>query len=537
VAIGTTAWAIVACNPLWGIDDLAPRSCPEDPGCGGAGGTPECTPGVRELCYSGPEGTRDVGTCHGGERTCRPDGRFGPCDGEVVPLLEQGELCGNDSDEDCDGVPCAVLVWASRFGDPQPQLATHVDAAESGDVVITGELLGDVRFGGDVLSAGTAVDLFLALFDTSGEHRFSRHADSDPDICRGAGSAIGGSGEVSVVGACEGMVDYGAGNVSADGRDACLFRYAANGVLASTPLMLGDGAAQHGDDIAYDAAGNFVVTGRFDGTMSGPGVTPVTAGPSGSMFALKLGLTNAWLREIPSGGYGIAPDYVHVATDPLSGDVVVGGYASAAADFGGGVLAHGGGRDALIVKYAAATGEHRWSKLFGDAADQVVSGIAVAPGGRVVATVSFQGAVTLAGRTLESRGIDDVLVASFDEDGDELWIESFGDASSQHARGVAVDAAGAIVVAMSFQGRVDTGAGTLSSAGDFDCGIVKLAENGAPLWARGFGGATVDSCGGIDVDGLGNVYLTGQFDSSIDFGAGPLQTAGESDIFLAKLTP
>lgn len=59
-----------------------------------------CTPGATEGCYSGPEGTLDVGTCAGGTRTCDAAGTgYGPCEGEVTPSDEQ---CDTLDDEDCD---------------------------------------------------------------------------------------------------------------------------------------------------------------------------------------------------------------------------------------------------------------------------------------------------------------------------------------------------------------------------------------------------------------------------------------------------
>src|SRR5690606_34367855 len=60
-----------------------------------------CEPGATESCYSGPEGTLDVGVCVAGTRTCDDEGAgFGPCEGEVTPTAE---LCGTPADENCLG--------------------------------------------------------------------------------------------------------------------------------------------------------------------------------------------------------------------------------------------------------------------------------------------------------------------------------------------------------------------------------------------------------------------------------------------------
>ena len=61
----------------------------------------ECCPGKSRPCYSGPEGTRNVGVCQDGDQTCLKDGTWdSACDGEVTPA--GGESC-NGLDDDCNG--------------------------------------------------------------------------------------------------------------------------------------------------------------------------------------------------------------------------------------------------------------------------------------------------------------------------------------------------------------------------------------------------------------------------------------------------
>lgn len=58
-------------------------------------------------CYSGPDGTQDVGICKGGMMACNDLGLpEGACEGEVLP---SPQMCG-PQDTDCDGQP----------GDPCP---------------------------------------------------------------------------------------------------------------------------------------------------------------------------------------------------------------------------------------------------------------------------------------------------------------------------------------------------------------------------------------------------------------------------------
>ena len=59
-----------------------------------------CAAGATEACYDGATGTENVGPCHGGIRTCGPQGSWGPCNGEQIPLSEG---CSDGVDNNCNG--------------------------------------------------------------------------------------------------------------------------------------------------------------------------------------------------------------------------------------------------------------------------------------------------------------------------------------------------------------------------------------------------------------------------------------------------
>jgi hypothetical protein len=67
---------------------------------GTAGNTTACTPGNISACYSGAQGTLNVGACTAGSSTCDSQGQPGSCVGEILP---SAELC-DTVDNDCDGV-------------------------------------------------------------------------------------------------------------------------------------------------------------------------------------------------------------------------------------------------------------------------------------------------------------------------------------------------------------------------------------------------------------------------------------------------
>ena len=55
-----------------------------------------------------------------------------------------------------------------------------------------------------------------------------------------------------------------------------------------------------------------------------------------------------------------------------------------------------------------------------------------------------------------------------------LWSKRFGDGDDQHARSVAVDASGNVIVTGYFYGTIDFGGGALTSAGGGDIFVAKF---------------------------------------------------------------
>lgn len=63
----------------------------------------DCAPGDEEDCYNGQEGTEGVGPCKKGHRVCGEDGLWSRCDGEVIPVGEDGPRCNDGMDNNCNG--------------------------------------------------------------------------------------------------------------------------------------------------------------------------------------------------------------------------------------------------------------------------------------------------------------------------------------------------------------------------------------------------------------------------------------------------
>jgi len=83
--------------------------------------------------------------------------------------------------------------------------------------------------------------------------------------------------------------------------------------------------------------------------------------------------------------------------------------------------------------------------------------------------------VNLGGAALEGLGQTDVYFARYDATGQHVQSRALGDPSYQLAGGVAVDGSGAAILTGSFYGTVDFGQGPLTSAGDCDIYLARFA--------------------------------------------------------------
>ena len=107
------------------------------------------------------------------------------------------------------------------------------------------------------------------------------------------------------------------------------------------------------------------------------------------------------------------------------------------------------------------------------------------------------------------------------------------------ANSVKVDRAGNVIMVGSFAGTIDFGTGPMASAGGGvgDIFVAKYSPQGAILWAKGFGSGYDDAAQSVSIDSLNNIIVTGYFDSTVNFGGVSLTSTRGIDIFVAKYRP
>ena len=163
--------------------------------------------------------------------------------------------------------------------------------------------------------------------------------------------------------------------------------------------------------------------------------------------------------------------------------------------------------------------------------------VAMDQAGNAYVTGEFTGTVSFGGTSLTSAGAGDIYVAKFNSSGSVLWADRMGSASSKSdgGRGISLDSYGNVYVSGFFYSTSSFGGAQLTSAGDRDGFVEKLDPNGNVLWAKGFGGTGTDIQQGMAVDSSGNIFTTGTFQGTANFGGPSRTSAGGNDAFVVKL--
>ena len=165
------------------------------------------------------------------------------------------------------------------------------------------------------------------------------------------------------------------------------------------------------------------------------------------------------------------------------------------------------------------------------------SGISTDGDGNVYVTGNFSGTASFGSFNLTSSGSSDIFVAKMDANGNWLWVENAGGSSDDCGFGISTDVDGNVYITGYFDYSANFGSFNLTSNGAYDIFVAKMDPNGNWLWAESAGGSDLEYGIAICTDSNGNVYVTGIFEGTASFGSFDLPSNGDDDIFVAKMDP
>lgn len=395
-----------------------------------------------------------------------------------------------------------------------------------------------------------AVNAWAQLPELTWAQRFgSTGTDTDPNI------AVDSDGHVYLTGKFSETVDFDPSDethmLAATGlQDIFVQKLSPDGELLWAHGM-GSELAEAGYSIAVDNSGNVYTLGTFALTADfdpGMGNTELTSLGDWDIFLQKLDTDGnlIWAKQWGSAGSDVGWD---IAID-FSGNVICTGYFSETVDFdpGTGVfeLTSLDANDAFVLKLDA-DGNFLWAHQAGGTGTQTGYSAATDQVGNVLVTGTFRNTVDFD----PGNGTDELtsvttsagFVWKLDADGNHLWAIPIGSETGASPREVATDGLGNVITTGLFSNSADFDPGTgtleLTAGNQGDVFILKLTPEGTLDWAKGLGADGFDWAMGLAVDASDNIYSTGYFNGTVDFGPGPevhmMTSAGGGDIYVLKL--
>ncbi len=150
-----------------------------------------------------------------------------------------------------------------------------------------------------------------------------------------------------------------------------------------------------------------------------------------------------------------------------------------------------------------------WAMTFGGSGGITGADIVRDADNNLFVTGYFNGSVTYGSTTINSTGLWDLFYAKFDGSGNLTWIKTIPANEYEKIQGsrIRLDNSGNIIVCGAFSGTVTIGTATLVSAGGTDAFIAKFDNTGNPVWAESYGDTYSQSSGDLTLDDNNNAYI------------------------------
>lgn len=160
--------------------------------------------------------------------------------------------------------------------------------------------------------------------------------------------------------------------------------------------------------------------------------------------------------------------------------------------------------------------------------------IAVDTTGNIYIVGTFSGTASFGETSKASLGSTDIFVAKYSSSGTFQWVQTAGSASIDNATSIAVDDSGNVYIGGNFPTSITFGTTTKTAVGSYDVFLTKYDTSGNLQWVQTVGGGAFDSLKDIYIDASANVYITGNFQSTCTFGTISKSSKGGLDIYVAK---
>jgi hypothetical protein len=431
------------------------------------------------------------------------------------------------------------FVWAKRFGGEGSDDVKCIRYDQNGDLYLVGGFDGTTSFGSQNMRSWGGRDAFVGRFQTNGEPVWVQQAGGTDDDAAAA-VAVSPEGGIVVLGASRSATIV-CGDISLTNRYArdydSLFiaRFDADGKALWARLINGAGVAERAG-IGCDAAGNVFFT-AWMARFANFGVTNLTGYEDILVGKFDAQGEFQWARKVGSYGY----DYGYALAVSPGGTAYVLGTFEYEASFDNIKLTSRGSKDISLAAYNPDGGVE-WAQQFGGPALDGAGDLVLVDNVGVLVSGQFTGSATVGDTNLvASTAYDpDLFLALVKADGAIRWVRQIG--------GIHADSPGGLAGNVTWDGQrfhtnlfmsglfndITTVSGiSLTNTASQTAYISQWDEQGQMLWVQQAGGNTCLLT--TDQAPQPDLFVAGAFAYPSGWGVHSLLSAGNNDVFLARL--
>jgi hypothetical protein len=438
----------------------------------------------------------------------------------VVPA----NTCGGFSASDAGLLNDAAIDAGAPSGKPQPLCsfrahASSIAGASSnhqmlvdshGNLALVGAFAGTIDLGTPQLMASGNLDGFAVKLDRDCKVLWAKSFAAE--------ASDGSYGQVwfnavahdrgdnlYLAGAFTGTLSLG-GTTRSSGNGGLLIKLDPSGALVWSKLYTSSYAGAAVRDVVCDSQDRVTLVG-YAGADTSLGGAPLGILYSGSTtFLAQLGADGSfgWSRN-----FGTA-ELNYLAIGPSDDNLVVMGWGTQTQTIalGSGALSLAGpGR---YLAKLDALGQQLWLHALPmaddetDVTDWCQGGVAVEPGGAIVATRDDHEPTDSNGESARNDSLE-----KYSTDGSPVWQRRLSGAPFEGlvTTAIAIASDSHILRFDAFRGTTDLAGASLTSRGDRDVVLIELDELGQRVWARALGSELRDDVQGIALDGDRQVFV------------------------------
>ncbi len=153
----------------------------------------------------------------------------------------------------------------------------------------------------------------------------------------------------------------------------------------------------------------------------------------------------------------------------------------------------------------------------------------------VYAAGTFRGTLIVGNDTLKGGNTEEGYLTKYDTLGNPVWTRALTGLGTERINGIAFDNSGNIFVAGQFSTTIKIGSVNLTGLGSSDGFVAKINPSGVVTWARRFGGTGSETVAGLRYSPSSNsVTLGGTFNGTMVIDATNTTSGGDLDIYVAQ---